>query len=245
MGRSKRRRSRDRMKRRGVVYRLTAWAFRVTLVAVVLTILIVLPWRWLPPPTSAFMLREHWIGQNAVEYRWIPMGQISPNLAIAAVAAEDQQFPVHHGFDLVAIAEALERNRSETGALRGGSTITQQVAKNLFLWPAQSLIRKGAEAWLTSWIELLWPKRRILEIYLNVAEFGPGIYGADAASFRAFRKPAGSLTLPEAARLVAVLPSPGRMSIVDPSEYTQRRAMEIVGAVGALGGAAYLEDLGN
>jgi monofunctional biosynthetic peptidoglycan transglycosylase len=173
------------------------------------------------------------------------MGEISPYLAVAAIAAEDQKFPTHRGFDLVAIAEALEENASETGSIRGGSTISQQVAKNLFLWPTQSFVRKGAEAWLTVWIELLWPKQRILEVYLNVAEFGPGVYGAEAASGRAFGKPASALTLREAARLVAVLPSPRRMSIVSPSAYVESRTGEIIAAVEALGGVTYLGSLGG
>jgi monofunctional biosynthetic peptidoglycan transglycosylase len=222
-----------------------ALGVRLALAALVLTLVFVLPWRWLPPPTSAFMLREQWLGDSAVEYRWVPMDEISPNLAIAAVAAEDQKFPDHHGFDLVGMAEALERNQSETGSLRGGSTITQQVAKNLYLWPAQSAVRKGAEAWLTVWIDLVWPKRRILEVYLNVAEFGPGIYGADAASRRAFGKPPSDLTLPQAARLVAVLPSPRRMSIVNPSDYVEGRTREIVDAVEGLGGIRYLQGILN
>lgn len=189
------------------------------------------------------MLRARIFERIRPEYHWVPLESISPNLAIAAVAAEDQKFPDHSGFDLDAIADALERNRSDSGAVRGGSTITQQVAKNLYLWPAQSLVRKAAEAWLTAWIELLWPKRRILEVYLNIAEFGEGIYGADAASRRAFGKAPSGLTPAEAARLVAVLPSPRRMSILRPSAYVQGRSQEIVTAVGALGGVGYLDDV--
>lgn len=237
------RRRSKKARRGGIAYRAAALGLRLIFAVTVLTILLVIPWRWLPPPTSAFMLRERWGGKDEVEYRWVPMRAISRNLAIAAVAAEDQKFPNHHGFDLAGIAEALERNRSDAGSLRGGSTITQQVAKNLFLWPAQSVIRKGAEAWLTLWLEVLWPKRRILEIYLNIAEFGPGTYGADAAAHRAFGKPPSDLTLPEAARLVAVLPSPRRMSIVDPSDYVEERTREIVEAVGDLGGVRYLDGL--
>jgi monofunctional glycosyltransferase len=187
------------------------------------------------------MLQLRIFGHVRPEYHWVPLESISPNLAIAAVAAEDQKFPYHSGFDLEAIADAFEQNQSDSGALRGGSTITQQVAKNLYLWPAQSLVRKAAEAWLTVWIELLWPKRRILEVYLNIAEFGEGIYGADAASRRAFGKPPARLTATEAARLIAVLPSPRRMSIVRPSAYVQSRSQEILAAAGALGGVGYLD----
>ena len=129
-----------------------------------LSILMVLPWRWVAPPTSAFMLREQLFQDNAVHYQWVPWESISPHLAIAVVAAEDQKFPVHHGFDFESIAKALDETR---GRRRGASTISQQVAKNLFLWPGRSYIRKGLEAYVTLLIETCWPKRRILEIYLN------------------------------------------------------------------------------
>ena len=240
MGKSKK--HRRKQERQGWVSRLVRFGFRAAFLLAFSTVVMVLPWRWFPPPTTAFIVRERFYLGNPVERRWVPMDEISPNLAIAAIAAEDQKFPDHHGFDLVAIAEALERNQA-TDAVRGGSTITQQAAKNLYLWPAQSFIRKGAEAWLTVWIELLWPKRRILEIYLNVAEFGPGIYGADAASYRAFGKPPSRLTPLEAATLVAVLPSPRRMSIVNPSDYVKGRAQAIVAATNALGGPAFLGGL--
>jgi monofunctional biosynthetic peptidoglycan transglycosylase len=221
--------------RRGWARRLGRVAVRLSIGGVGLTVLLVLPLRWIPPPTSAFMLRARFLEQTRPDYRWIPLEAISPNLAIAAVAAEDQRFPDHPGFDVEAIREAFDRNRSESGRLRGGSTITQQVAKNLYLWPAQSLVRKGAETWLALWIELLWPKRRILEVYLNIAEFGEGAYGAEAASRRAFGKPASGLSMSEAARLGAVLPSPRRMSIVRPSDYVLERTRQIVDAAGSLG----------
>ena len=209
---------------------------------VVLTIALVLPWRWIAPPTTAFMLRERIAGDAPVRYAWTPWNELSPHLPIAAVAAEDQKFPDHFGFDLDAIAYALERNR-QGGRIRGGSTISQQVAKNLYLWPGQNMVRKGVEAYFTVAIELMWPKRRILEVYLNVAEFGPGVYGASAASRNAFGKDPADLTPREAATLIAVLPSPRRMSAARPSEYVIGRAAEIQEAVAGLGGAAYLGGL--
>ena len=219
---------------------------RLTLVAVlswfVLTILMVLPWRWVPPPTTAFMLQEHTLGEGTVHYQWVPWDGISSHLPIAAVAAEDQKFPDHFGFDFDEIGKALERNRSG-GRLRGASTITQQVAKNLYLWPGQNLVRKGLEAYFTLAIELLWPKRRILEVYLNVAEFGPGVFGAVAASRHAFGREPAELTPHQAATLIAVLPSPKRMSAAAPSEYVMRRTGEIEAAVAQLGGATYLRGL--
>lgn len=207
---------------------------------VLLTVAMVLPWRWFAPPTSAFMLRERLLKDQPVDYRWAPWDRLEPRLAIAVVAAEDQKFPFHHGFDFASIAQALEE---KSGSRRGASTISQQVAKNLFLWPGRSYVRKGIEAYLTLLIEALWPKRRILEIYLNVAEFGPGIFGAEAASRKFFSKPASRLSLEEAALLATVLPSPKRMSLRRPSAYMRTRAREIRTWVHQLGGTHYLEGL--
>ena len=221
------------------------WVRRAGIAAlgwIALTIVAVLPWRWIPPPTSAFMLRERIVGEGTVPYQWARWDRISPHLPIAAVAAEDQKFPDHFGFDFDEIGKALERSR-RGGRLRGASTITQQVAKNLYLWPGQNLFRKGLEAWFTVAIELLWPKRRILEVYLNIAEFGPGVFGVMAASRRAFDREPDDLTLRQAATLIAVLPSPRRRSATQPSEYVMRRAAEIERAVARLGGAAYLRGL--
>jgi monofunctional biosynthetic peptidoglycan transglycosylase len=203
--------------------------------------LLVLPWRWIPPPTTAFVLRERFgLGEahaRRVVRHWVPMQQISPQLAIAVVAAEDQKFPRHRGFDFDAISRAAQEERRRT---RGASTITQQLAKNLYLWPGRSLVRKGLEAYLTVLLELLWPKQRILEVYLNAAEFGPGVFGAEAASRRYFGKSARRLTLEEAALLAAVLPSPKRMSPARPSAYVRSRAGQIERSVRALGGTSYL-----
>jgi monofunctional biosynthetic peptidoglycan transglycosylase len=200
--------------------------------------------RAVDPPTTAYILQCR-IGELlqgrllSVDRRWVDLGEISPYAALAVVAAEDQKFPRHHGFDLHAIGEALDERR-DGGRVRGASTISQQVAKNLFLWPGRSWLRKGIEAWLTGWIELLWPKRRILEVYLNVAEFGPGVFGIEAASLRSFGKPAGELAPDEAALLAAVLPSPRRWRADAPSDTVRRRADRILGHMQRLGGPAYL-----
>jgi monofunctional biosynthetic peptidoglycan transglycosylase len=204
----------------------------------------VLPWRWIAPPTTAFIARE-WMdrdraGVAKVHYRWRSWQEISPHLAIAVVAAEDQKFPSHHGFDFGSISKAIQERFRRP---RGASTISQQVAKNLFLWRERSLVRKGLEAYLTLWIESLWPKRRILEVYLNVAEFGPGIFGAGAASELLLGRSAAKLTLEEASLLAAALPSPSRMSPRRPSDYVRRRAGEIEAAARSLGGTRYLSDL--
>lgn len=187
------------------------------------------------------MVRERLFGDHeGIAYRWVPMEEISPHLAIAAVASEDQLFPEHHGFDLKAIAEALEDDR---GRRRGASTISQQVVKNLYLWPGRSYVRKGLEAYLTVLVEATWPKRRILEVYLNVAELGPGVFGAEAAARAFYGKGARDLSLYEASLLAAVLPNPKGRSAARPSPYVARRAADIRRQVGNLGGAGYLEDL--
>jgi monofunctional biosynthetic peptidoglycan transglycosylase len=202
---------------------------------------LVAPWRWIAPPTTAFMLRERIAGGVPLRHHWLPLRQISPQLAIAVVAAEDQRFPQHNGFDFVAIERALEE--SGRRSRRGASTISQQVAKNLFLWPGRSLLRKGLEAWLTLCIEALWPKRRILEVYLNVAEFGRGVFGAGAASQIYFGMPARELDLAQASLLAAALPTPKRSSVARPSEYLLRRAAQIEAAARRLGGSGYLARL--
>ena len=219
---------------------LSGVAFLLLSVAAVLTLRFVDPW------TSAFMVDARvasWFDSDPqplrLQYRWRDYDAISRQLALAVVAAEDQRFPEHDGFDFRQIRKAMddaERGRRS----RGASTISQQVAKNLFLWSGRSWVRKGLEAWFTVLIETAWPKRRILEVYLNVAEFGRGIYGAEAAAQAFFRKPAARLTRDEAARLAAVLPNPLRFHAERPSNYVQRRQVEIARQMAALGGTAYL-----
>ena len=204
--------------------------------------------RWAPPPTTAFMLQHQMMvrraGQpeRAVRYRWVEWNQMNPELAIAVVAAEDQRFLQHHGLDLDAIGDALEERRS-SGRLRGASTISQQVAKNLFLWPGRNLARKGLEAYLTVVIELAWSKRRILEVYLNVAEFGDGVYGVGVASELFFGQPPSRLDRSQAALLAAVLPSPKRLDAGKPSAYVRERQDWILAQMDQLGGVSYLDGL--
>lgn len=223
-------------------YRLLRWMFFLLLGVTLLGVLVVLPWRWIALPTSAFMMAERWTTGNEIDYRWIPLERISPQLAIAVVASEDQKFPRHYGFDLDSIMDALASQRKQ---IRGASTISQQVAKNLYLWGERSYLRKGIEAYLTVLIESLWPKRRILEIYLNVAEFAPGVYGAEAASQRLFGKPASRLTLLDSSLLAAVLPNPKQMQASSPSDYVSKRAQDIRHEVRRLGGTHYLDFLNN
>ena len=213
---------------------------------VLLTSLQVLALRWLPPLTSAFMVSRQvdaWLERDwsfRIHYAWRGHSQISRNLPIALVAAEDQKFPEHHGFDFQAIDKAIAHNRRGR-KVRGASTISQQVAKNLFLWQGRSYVRKGLEAWYTVLIETCWSKQRILDVYANIAEFGDGVYGAEAAAQKFFGKPASRLTPSESARMAAVLPSPRRYSVAKPGAYVQRRANWIQRQVSHLGGPAYLE----
>ena len=190
-----------------------------------ISVALVLPLRWIDPPVSAFMLPDLWAakGGNAVAHRWIPIEHMPEHLLLAVIAAEDQRFAHHHGFDLREIRGAIEE-RAAGRRVRGASTISQQVAKNLFLWRDRSWVRKGLEAWLTALIELAWPKRRILEMYLNFAQFGPRTYGAAAAAERSFRKPLRNLTPQESARLAAVLPNPEAFNAAAPSPRVRARA---------------------
>ena len=157
-----------------------------------------------------------------LRHDWVPFNRISENLSLAVVCSEDQNFLSHHGFDWGAIEKAMEQNDAGR-RLRGGSTISQQTAKNVFLWPGRSYVRKGFEAWFTVLIELFWSKERILEVYLNSIEMGKGIYGAEAAAQHWFRKPAARLTPDEAAALTAILPNPRKYSANPPGPYIARR----------------------
>ena len=184
--------------------------------------------RWVDPPTSASMLRERSLAASSkpaysVRHRWVDAQQISKQVQVAVIASEDQTFPDHHGFDFRSIDQALdERERGQR--VRGASTISQQVAKNLFLWPGQSWVRKGLEVYFTLLIETLWPKQRILEVYLNIAEFGKGVFGVGIASETYFRKSATRLNAYDAALLAAVLPSPQAPARERPVRLTCARA---------------------
>jgi monofunctional biosynthetic peptidoglycan transglycosylase len=228
------------------VGRLLKWIVLAILACVVLSALFVVSLRWIDPPTSAFMLETRLRATSEgdrtyrTDYEWVNLERISPHAAIAVIASEDQQFPFHAGFDLNSIRESVRA--SERGKkLRGASTISQQVAKNLFLWNGRSFVRKGVEAWMTVLIELTWPKERILEVYLNIVELGRGIYGMEAAARRFYHKPAARLTSSEAAVLAAVLPNPIRMHADRPSAYVLERRDWILGQMRALGGPSYLQ----
>ncbi len=205
----------------------------ILLLAVTATAIPVLLFKSIAPPTTAFMLASRFsdpaTGQpcDVVDYEWLDFEVIAPDLGLAVIVAEDQRFFEHPGFDLNAITRALSQP-TKSGRLRGASTISQQVAKNLFLLPSRSLIRKGLEVWFTAWLEWVWSKRRILEVYLNVAQFGPCLFGAAAASDRFFNADAISLSAHEAALLAAVLPNPKQLRAHDPGPYARERSADIL-----------------
>ncbi len=182
--------------------------------------------KFLNPPATPLMLYR-WLCGGKVDFRWRSLSEISPFLQRAVIAAEDQRFFSHHGFDWKQIERALQEYQKE-GRVRGASTITMQVARNLFLWQGYSWLRKGLEAYYTALIELLWPKSRIMEVYLNVVELGPEIFGAEAAACRYFGFSAASLTKPQAALLAAILPNPHRWSPKHPSDYIRKRQYTIL-----------------
>ncbi|MDZ7717588.1 MAG: monofunctional biosynthetic peptidoglycan transglycosylase [Balneolaceae bacterium] len=213
------------------------------LVIVLLVILTILCLRWVNPPFTAFSLQADWEQLDKESYdlrtEWVQYEDIPGHLIWAVIAAEDQLFFEHFGFDFESMEEAWDEHQ-EGVRTRGASTISQQVAKNLFLSPAQSYIRKSVEAGLTLVIELLWPKERIIEVYLNIAEFGPGIFGIGKASKIYFNKPAPQLTPEMAALFAAVLPSPKRMRVNPPSPYTKERSQWILKQMTQLTGETYI-----
>jgi monofunctional biosynthetic peptidoglycan transglycosylase len=182
--------------------------------------------KFLNPPATPLMVYR-WLCGGKVDFRWRSLSEISPFLQRAVIAAEDQRFFSHHGFDWKQIERALQEYQKE-GRVRGASTITMQVARNIFLWQGYSWLRKGLEAYYTALIELLWPKSRIMEVYLNVVELGPEIFGAEAAACRYFGFSAASLTKPQAALLAAILPNPHRWSPKQPSDYIRKRQSTIL-----------------
>ncbi|KGE77387.1 monofunctional biosynthetic peptidoglycan transglycosylase [Halomonas salina] len=212
-----------------------------------LSVLAVLMFRVVPVGGSMVMLErkvQAWRDGDPLEIRqdWRPWSQLPDSAKLAVIAAEDQRFPEHHGFDLVELRRAVEASLNG-GDLRGASTLSQQTAKNLFLWTGRSWVRKGLEAWFTLLIETLWPKERILEVYLNIAEWDDGVFGLEAASRHYFGVPASRLSNAQASRLAAILPNPRGWSASRPSGYVLQRSAWIRGQMRNLGGAAYLERL--
>lgn len=213
-----------------------------------ITLLAVLLLKWFNPPTTSFMLQRQisaeWNNNEKFDlhYQWAGWNDISPYVKVAAITSEDQRFAEHWGLDISAIQEAIEEHQKGE-SLRGASTITQQVAKNLFLWSGQSFIRKGIEAYFALIIELFWSKKRILEVYLNIAEFGNGVYGVQAASERYFNTNSSDLNMIQSALMVTALPSPKRYNLADPSPYMIERRNWILQYMFYLGNTEYLKRL--
>lgn len=240
-----RHRSTGRPAKRGRWWR---WPLLVVAAFMVLSVAQVLALKFIDPPASAYMAAR-WIEATvdrepdfALRHEWRDLDAQSAHLLLAVIAAEDQRFAEHRGFDFEQIRKARETHR-RGGRLRGASTLTQQVARNLFLWSGGGWFRKGLEAWYTLLIETFWSKSRIIELYVNVAEFGDGTYGAQAAARRYFGKDAARLAPSEAARLAAVLPSPRRYSAANPGPYVRRRTAQIQRQMRQIGGPGYLERL--
>jgi len=235
--------------------RLARWSLIAAAAALLVTAIPVIALRWMDPWYSAFMLDSALEASRLdranyhTDYRWRDLEQISPHVAVAVIAAEDQFFPFHFGFDFKSIREAVRSNEAQATRkhprVRGASTISQQVAKNLFLWSGRSYFRKGCEVYFTLLIEATWPKERILEVYLNVAQFGDGIYGVEAAAQRFYHKPAARLNREESAVLAAVLPNPITFKVQAPSNYVIVRRDWILGQMRGLGGSSYLDELEN
>ena len=202
----------------------------------------------MPVPFSAVMVERQlgaWLSGDfgyVVHSDWVSMDEISPWMGLAVIAAEDQKFPEHWGFDVSAIEKALAHNERNENRIRGASTLSQQTAKNLFLWDGRSWVRKGLEAGLTLGMETVWSKKRILTVYLNIAEFGDGIFGVEAAAQRYFHKPASRLSLSEAALLAAVLPNPLRFKANAPSGYVRSRQAWIMRQMRQLGGESFMRE---
>lgn len=201
---------------------------------------------FLPVPFSAVMVERQlsaWFSGNTdyvAHSDWVPMEEIAPMMALAVMAAEDQKFPEHWGFDVAAIQSALDHNARRGSSLRGASTLSQQTAKNLLLWDGRSWLRKGLEAGLTGGIELIWTKRRILTVYLNIIELGDGVFGVEQAARTYFHKPASQLTASEAALLAAVLPNPHQFKVSAPSAYVRQRQQWILRQMRQMGGESFL-----
>lgn len=232
-------------------YSAGAWVKRI-----LLRIVLVLAVFWgggialfgiLPVPFSAVMIERQvsaWFTGDfsyVAHSDWVSMDEISPFMGLAVIAAEDQKFPEHWGFDVAAIEKALAHNERHENRVRGASTLSQQTAKNLFLWDGRSWVRKGLEAGLTLGVETVWSKKRILTVYLNIAEFGDGVFGVEAASQRYFNKPASRLSMSEAALLAAVLPNPIKFKASVPSGYVRSRQAWIMRQMRQLGGEGFME----
>jgi len=234
-------------KRRGFYTTILRLSVQASLVLIILFFAVLLIFRWAPIPTSAFIYQQNALAKTSpkiyekASYEWVDWDDISPQLAIAVIASEDQRFPTHWGVDTIELKKALNSSRKK--GPRGASTITQQVAKNLFLWGGRSYARKVLEAMMSVSIEMVWPKKRILEVYMNVAQFGDAMFGAKEASEQLFDVKARNLSREQAAMLAAVLPKPAISNVNDPRPALQKRQQWILKQMKQLGGLNYLKQL--
>ena len=220
--------------RRGVFRGLIRWGLLALLVFGLFgPIAVVAVYRFVPPPMTYLMVERMFEG-HGFDRRWVPLRRISPQLVRSVIGAEDSRFCEHHGFDFNAIQRAMAHNEQRPGRIRGGSTISQQTAKNVFLWPHRDWVRKGLETWFTVLIEGIWGKPRIMEVYLNSIEWGPGIYGAEAAAQANFHMSASQLSPAQAARLAAIIPKPLAWKAARPGPYIQKRGGHIAAAAGTV-----------
>ena len=235
----------NKITRKGLLRTPLLWLKRAVILLLCLWVAGILLFSFLPVPFSAVMVERQvsaWLTGDfgyVAHSDWVPMSEISSPMALAVMAAEDQKFPEHWGFDVDAIQSVLDSDK-DGGKMRGASTLSQQTAKNLFLWDGRSWIRKGLEAGLTVGIETVWTKRRILTVYLNIVEFGDGVFGVEQAAQHFFHKPASKLTASQAALLAAVLPNPHLFKVNAPSAYVIRRQQWILRQMSQLGGESFL-----
>ena len=221
---------------------ITAILLKFIIILFVGSVISVLLLAVLPPVTTAFIVIDNCTNDDKyeIEYQWVSWENISPYVPLAAICAEDQKFTEHFGFDLESIEEAWDE-RQQGKRYRGASTITQQVAKNLFLWPGKSFFRKGLEAYFTFLIEVFWSKKRILEMYVNIAQFGKGVYGVQAAGQKYFKNDASKIAYYQAALMGAVLPNPIRLKINRPSKYVNERTQWILLQMDQMGWESFLK----
>ena len=223
---------------------LLRYAIFFMVAILLLSVAVTLPLRWFNPVTTSFVLRDSSIPSVWISPYWAPLDTISDHVQLAIIASEDQRFPTHFGIDMVELRKALFRSG---GPSRGASTLTQQLAKNLYLWPGKGVVskalRKGVEAYLALWLELFIPKARLLELYLNVIEYGEGVYGITQAGNLFFTKSPSKLNRVDASLLAAVLPNPKKMNVKKPSPYVYERALDIRFAMANLGGTTYIEKI--
>lgn len=221
------------MSSKGLVFRLMRKIKKVFLFLLAAQLIYIILLKWIDPPITVTQLAS-WIKGDGLKRDYVDLKDISPYAALAVIAAEDQLFPDHNGFDVKSIKKAMDANTKKARRLRGASTISQQVAKNVFLWQGRSWLRKGLEVYFTFMIESIWGKKRILEVYLNVSEMGKGIFGVEAAAQKYFKKPAKKLTRAESAKIAACLPNPKKYTVNPPSSYINKRYPWVVGQMNNL-----------